>query len=173
MHYHVLDKLSGALLLETLFGMYRRMMIGAIVDPRTHVIAIVLTALEETVLRSTMVFRDTLVAKLRDGRDMTSSELEQQRRVWAASSASSMYIEIVSIILCRVLFVVFYHHRFVVNFGYTSSAMTGVAPMVIAAFGEIVFEVIVDAFAVDVESRNGVDLGEFWSMHRRNPGMYG
>ena len=153
--------------------MYRRMMVGSIVDPTAQVVAIVLTALEEAVLRSTMVARDTYVAKLRDGRDMTGPELEQQRRVWAASSASSMYIELVSIITCRVMYVLFHPHRFVINFGYSSAAMASVATMSVALFGEIVFEVIVDAFALDVESRNGIDLGNFWSMWRMNPGKRG
>ena len=170
MHYHTLDRLQVTFLLEMLFGMYRRMMIGAIADPSAQVVAIVLTALEEAILRSTMVLRDTFFAALRDGRKMTDPELELQRRVWAASSATSMYIEIVSIIVCRVMFVAFYHHRFVINFGYSSDAMAGVTTMVVAAFGEIVFEVVVDAFALDVESRRGIDLGEFWSMWRMNPG---
>jgi len=173
MHYHILVRLTDAFLLESLFGLYRRMMIGGIVDARFQVIAIVLTAVEEAVLRSTMVFRDTFFAKLLDGRDMTDAELANQRRVWAASSASSMCIELVSIITARVIFVAFFSHRFVVNFGYTSDAtMTGVATMVVAVFGEIVFEVVVDAFALDVEARHGIDLGEFWSMWRENPGEF-
>ena len=165
--------LSTPFLLEMLFGMYRRMMIGGIVDPRFQVIAIVLTALEEAALRSTMVLRDTFFAKLHDGRDMTGAELANQRRVWAASSASSMYIELVSIITARVIYVAFFSHRFVVNFGYTSdAALTGVATMVIAVFGEIVFEVVVDALALNVESGHGIDLCEFWSMWRQNPGEF-
>ena len=170
MHYHVLEQLNSTFLLEQIFGMYRRMMIGAIVDARFQIIAIVLTAIEEAILRSTMVFRDTLFAKLSYGKDWTDAELANQRRVWAASSASSMYIELVSIITARVMYVTFYSHRFVVNFGYSSAATTGVATMVVAAFGELLFEVIVDAFAVHVESRNGINLGEFWSMWRKNPG---
>ena len=170
MKHHVLDQLGGAFLLESFFGMYRRMMIGAIIDPYAQVIAIVLTALEEAALRSTMVFRDTFFARIRDGREMTGPELELQRMVWAASSASSMFIELVSIITCRVMYVAFHQHRFVINLGYTSGAMGSVATMVVAAFGEIVFEIIVDAFALDVESRHGIDLGDFWSMWRMNPG---
>ena len=146
------------------------MMIGAIVDPSAQVVAIVLTALEEAAFRSTMVARDTFIAWLFKGREMTGAELEQQRSVWAACSASSMYIEIVSIITCRVMYVAFHQHRFVVNFGYSSGTLAGISAMVVAAFGEIVFEVVVDAFALDVESRNGIDLDQFWSMWRKNPG---
>ena len=170
MKHHVLDQLGGAFLLESLFGMYRRMMIGAIVDPYAQVIAIVLTALEEAALRSTMVFRDTVFARIRDGREMTGPEIELQRMVWAASSATSMFIELVSIITCRVMYVSFHQHRFVINLGYTSGAMGGVTTMVVAAFGEIIFEIIVDAFALDVESRHGIDFGAFWRMWRMNPG---
>ena len=68
------------------------------------------------------------------------------------------------------MYVAFHEHRFVINLGYTSGAIAGVATMAVAAFGEIAFEIIVDAFALDVEFRNGIDLNEFWSMWRKNPG---
>ena len=170
MHYHIFDQFGVALLLEAIFGMYRRMMIGAIIDPYAQVVAIVLTAFEEAILRSTMVHRDTFFAKLLGGRDMTGLELELQRKVWAMSSASSMITELVSIITCRVMYIVFKHHRFVINLGYSRGVMMGIGSMVVAAFGEIIFEVVVDAFALDVESRQGIDLGDFWSMWRKNPG---
>ena len=83
----------------------------------------------------------------------------------------SMYIEVVSIIACRVMYVAFFRHRYVVNLGYRSDGIkaitANVTTMVVAAFGEIIFEVIVDAFALEVESRLGIDLDDFWEMWRQ------
>ncbi len=46
--------------------------------------------------------------------------------------------------------------------------MTSSTVLVTSAAIELLFEGIVDALALDVESRNGVDLDLFWGMWRRN-----
>ena len=46
--------------------------------------------------------------------------------------------------------------------------MTSSTVLVTSAAIELLFEGIVDALALDVESRNGVDLDLFWAMWRRN-----
>ena len=47
--------------------------------------------------------------------------------------------------------------------------MTSSTVLVTSAAIELLFEGIVDALALDVEFRNGVDLDLFWAMWRRNP----
>ena len=47
--------------------------------------------------------------------------------------------------------------------------MTSSTVLVTSAAIELLFEGIVDALALDVESRNGVDLDLFWAMWKRNP----
>ena len=65
------------------------------------------------------------------------------------------------------------HAYSVINFGYgfneLDADMTSSTVLVTAAGIELVFEGIVDALALDVESQNGVDLDLFWEMWRRNP----
>ena len=52
--------------------------------------------------------------------------------------------------------------------------MTSSAVLVTSAVIELLFEGIVDALALDIESRNGVDLDLFWGMWRRNaPAFWG
>ena len=46
--------------------------------------------------------------------------------------------------------------------------MTSSTVLVTSAAIELLFEGIVDALALDVESRNGIDLDLFWGMWRRN-----
>ena len=84
LHYHVISGLQGAFVLETVFVMYRRMMLGAMVDPMAQMIAVILTALEETLLRSTMVYRDELFARFLGYAEPSAAEASMKRKVWAA-----------------------------------------------------------------------------------------
>ena len=81
-HYYPLTKLGGAFLLENIFIMFRRSLLGAMRDPNAVIFAIVLTALEEAILRSSMVFRDTYFRKLLGRPKMTDAELALQRKTW-------------------------------------------------------------------------------------------
>ena len=62
-HYFALSMMGGAFALEHIFVMYRRCMLGSMRDPSAVVLAIVLTALEEAILRSTMVYRCVVCLK--------------------------------------------------------------------------------------------------------------
>ena len=190
--------------MESLFVMYRRSMLGVMHDPTAIVVAVVLTALEEAFLRSTMVYRDNLFRKLMGLPERSDAELAYQRKIWwvhvgfvcrkrsggkvhspsrplhflaqnkrAASAAMGMYIEFVAIITSRVMYLAFRQHRFVVNLGYgfdsNDSAMTTLTVLVTSAFLELVFEGIVDALALDIEFRNGVNVDSFWIMWEANP----
>ena len=60
--------------LEFVLVMYRRMMIACIEDPSIQIIAVLLTALEEAVARSTMVFRDKILATFFGRRELSVAE---------------------------------------------------------------------------------------------------
>ena len=111
LHYHLLDRLQTAFLLEGVFVMYRRIMLGAIRNPSVAVAACIFTALEEALFRSTMVHRDTFISNLIGKPEPTAAEVIVQRKIWSAASAMSMYIEVTSIITSRALYIVFRPHR--------------------------------------------------------------
>ena len=83
-----------------------------------------------------------------------------------------MYIEFVAIITSRIMYLMFRPHRFVLGFGYgfdaSDEAMTGVPLLITSMFLEIAFEAVVDAFALSIERRHGIDLNKFWAMWRVN-----
>tara|TARA_A100001015_G_C15020250_1_gene727606 strand:+ start:896 stop:1177 length:282 start_codon:yes stop_codon:yes gene_type:complete len=54
-------------------------------------LAIVLTGLEEVVMRSTMVYRDNLFRWLQGLPERTEDELKLEYRMWSASTAMGMY----------------------------------------------------------------------------------
>ena len=85
-HYYALSLMGTALGLEQIFVMYRRVMIGAIADHTAIVLAVALTALEEAVLRSTLVHRDTYFRRLLGYEDLSDDELMFQRKTWAVSA---------------------------------------------------------------------------------------
>ena len=73
--------------------MYRRTMLGAMQDPTAIVLAIVLTALEEAILRSTMIERDTLFREFLGMRDLSDAELSYQRDKWSVATQIQSYRE--------------------------------------------------------------------------------
>ena len=98
-------------MLEGLFVLYRRIMLGAIRNPSVAVAACILTALEEALLRSTMVYRDNLFSRLLGQKEPNVAELILKRKIWSAASAMSMYIEITSILTSRGMYIMFRPHR--------------------------------------------------------------
>ena len=71
------------------------------------------------------VYRDSFCNWLLGRPEFSDAELAHQRRKWAASTAMSMYIEVVAIITCRILYLAFRQHRFVINFGYGFDSSDG------------------------------------------------
>ena len=63
---------------------------GVIKDPTTVMLAIVLTGLEEVIMRSTMVERDNFFRWLQGLPEPTEDELKLQQRMWSASTAMAM-----------------------------------------------------------------------------------
>ena len=61
-----------------------------ITDPTVAMLAIVLTGLEEILMRSTMVQRDDFFRWFQGLPELTEEEEELQRRLWSASVANSM-----------------------------------------------------------------------------------
>lgn len=165
--YHAITRLGNSRMVETIMVMLRRMMLGAIQDPRVTIAAVVFTAFEEALSRSTMVHRDQVVARWFGIPEFTPTELAWQRKIWSASSTTSMYIEFTSIITGRIIYVAFRPHRFAFNFGY--GVMTPVAVLVTSTGIELIFECVIDVIALDIESRHGIDPDLFWKMWRANP----
>ena len=78
MHYHSLVSMNAAFALEYILVMYRRMMIGCMIDPAASIVAVVLTALEEAIMRTTMVSRDNFFNRLMGRPETTGAELEEK-----------------------------------------------------------------------------------------------
>ena len=78
--------MTGPLLIENIFVFYRRSMLGTMRDTTAIVFAVMLTALEEAILRSTLVYRDTFFRKLLDQPEMSDAELVYQRKTWATAT---------------------------------------------------------------------------------------
>ena len=76
-------------------------MLGVIVDPTAVVLALIITGLEEALMRCTIVHRDNFMRWLLGKKEATLEEQEMEREIWALSSAISMYHELVSWHRCR------------------------------------------------------------------------
>ena len=77
-HYYAFKSMNTAYFLEHIMVMYRRVMIGCMVDASASIVAVLLTAVEEALLRSTMVYRDRFFAWLQGLPEPTEAELEHK-----------------------------------------------------------------------------------------------
>ena len=75
-HYHALSTMHTSFILEFCFVMYRRQMLGCMVDPTANILAVVVTALEAAIMRSTMVQRDNFFRWLQGLPELKGTELE-------------------------------------------------------------------------------------------------
>ena len=121
-----------------------------------------------------MVERDNFFRWLQGLPEPTEDELKLQRRMWSASTATAMYHEFSSIILCRMAYIVMQPHRFIFNLGYTTagvdhSGMTSVGLLLTSMFLELCFEFVVDSVTLQVEAGHGEQGKEEWR-HRYHEG---
>ena len=99
--YYALQSITNPSNLEEVMVMQRRMMLGGMRDPSATVLTIVVTGVEEALVRCTMVYRDELWDWITSRPKPTESEIRAKRLVQAASAANGMRIEVTSIITSR------------------------------------------------------------------------
>ena len=99
--YHALNSIYASSTLEEIMIVQRRMMLGGMRHPSATVLTIIFTGVEETLVRCTMMYRDEFWDRIAGGTKSVDSSIEAKRLVQAASIATSMRIEVTSIITCR------------------------------------------------------------------------
>ena len=99
--YWALRSIATTSFLEETMVMQRRMMLGGMQNPTATVLTIVVTGLEEALVRCTMVYRDDFWDWITSKAEPTESEIKTKRLVQAASAANGMRIEVTSIIASR------------------------------------------------------------------------
>ena len=99
--YYALRAMFTPSIIEEIMVMQRRMMLGAMRDPTASVLTIVVTGLEEALVRCTMVYRDEFWDWITGKVEPTESEIKTKRLVQAASAANGMRVEVTSIITSR------------------------------------------------------------------------
>ena len=102
-----LNALAKTSMLEEVMVMQRRMMLGGMQDPTAAVLTIIVTGLEEALVRCTMADRDDLWEWVTGSPKLTESETEIKLLIQAASSANGMRIEVTSILSSRCVIEVF------------------------------------------------------------------
>ena len=99
--YYALRSISSASILEESLVLQRRVMLGCMRDPTATLLSIVVTGLEEALVRCTMVYRDQVWDRLMGRPALDRSEIKAKRLVQAAGAANAMRIEVSSIITTR------------------------------------------------------------------------
>ena len=99
--YWVLRKIAQHSAFEEMMIMQRRMMIGCMRDPVASMLTVVVTGLEEALVRSTMVYRDKFWDRITGNTEPTEAEIETKRLVQSASTANGMRTEVTCIITSR------------------------------------------------------------------------
>ena len=134
-------------------------------------VAIIITAVEEALIRTTIVERDSFFLRLFGAEKPTAKEREYQKQVWAISICQSMTAEFCAIILSRSLYLLFRPHRYVFNLGYGGEGLDS-GLIVINLFLELSGEALIDILAVYTEVRAGLPLGKYFDYISPLSGTY-
>ena len=81
--YAFLESCRTPFLIEAVFIHYRRSMLGIIKDPTAQMLALVITGLEEALMRCTMMSRDSFMRWLLGTDDLSKEQQELEREIWA------------------------------------------------------------------------------------------
>ena len=100
-HESVIQQQIVPYLCELILVMLRRMLIGGIVDPQYATIAILITGIEEALLRCTLMERDLFIRSFFTDEPPSDEQMEYQKGVWAVTIMNTMQAELIAIILCR------------------------------------------------------------------------
>ena len=134
-------------------------------------VAIIITAVEEALIRTTIVERDSFFLSLLGEEEPTEEERKYQMQVCAISICQSMTAEFCAIILSRSVYLLFRAHRYVFNLGYGGEGLDS-GLIVINLFLELSGEAIIDILAVYTELQAGLPLAEYFSLIRPMSGTY-
>ena len=157
--------------IESMLVFARRCMMQSIGDKRLTIIAIVVTAVEEALLRATLVQRDLWFRRVRGQRSLTDAEQKVANIVEMAAINNSMLIELNAIFLARFMFVILEQDKYVVDLGYSvngNEAAAGV--LLVNLFLEVFGECAVDYVALWSEAQEGIPVHQYfeylnkWSM---------
>ena len=185
-HAHFPMAMQGpTFLVEGTFTFFKRALIGLIRDPNLAGITIMVTGLEEAVMRSTLQVRDTtwldtLDFDLSKKKSFSSSRLKMQRkrilhmrnRFWSAAVCFNMFIELVAILAVRSSYLFFRSNRFSFDLGYTFAGAISPELLVASALLELMFEAFIDYAALSQEAHYGIDLRLAWSQFREHPQIF-
>ena len=99
--YLAMVQMTTTGMLEEVMSIQRRMMLGCMRDPTATVLTIVVTGLEEALIRCTMVYRDELWDWFTGTSKPTEAEMRHKRLFQVIGAANSMRIEVTCIITSR------------------------------------------------------------------------
>lgn len=159
----------------------RRIMLSWMKNKKLILLGILITGVEEAILRVSLTQRDRLLQKfIRKQEDDTDDRKSSQNTIWTASICHSMIAEHVAIIVRWAAVLMLPVHRYVFDLGYEDdisrySRMSSSQEQTIlfAFFIEWLSEIVIDRIAVNVEFQAGVPLEDFFKHLRKTFYMTG
>lgn len=164
---------------EFYYVLNRRVMLSWMQNKKLILLGILVTAIEEAILRVTLTQRDRMLKRyMKKGKQLREYN-EVQKTIWTASICHSMVAEHVAILVRWALVLLLPTHRYVFDLGYEddlstyAETTTANETIVFAFFVEWISEIIIDRIAVGVEFSAGVPLEDFFSNLRKSFYMTG
>jgi len=133
--------------LELLLQLTRRIMVGCMHHQFSVYIAVALMSLEEGIMRSTFLERDTWYRQYLKQPPITKSERRIYRQIIAINIVNQMVVEVICIFMSKFLVIMTRRHRFLFNLGFQSVEITN-QDLLIQLGLELFVEFAVDAIAV-------------------------
>ena len=156
-------------------------MLSWMTNKKVVLIGVLITGLEEALLRVTLVQRDNLLKRLLNQEEENQKRDEQTNIVWTASVCHSMVAEHVAIIVRWAAVLLLPSQRYVFDLGYEVDVHpetgyteeVGSETLLFAILVEWLSELAIDRIALGVEFREGIPLEEFFQRLQKSYYMTG
>ena len=163
-HNHLFYDHLHFFILECTLNLFRRFLFVNTGDSTVTVVLVILSGIEEVIIRSTFEQKEYYVRKFLGKKQLTKEELDEKRKYWSYGVTSTSIIEITTIIIAAIMIIFFYDLRYIVDLGYgdqVSLAAMQIA-LVKSTVMQILIEQLVDFACSVIEEKQGFEKSDFF-----------
>ena len=147
---------------DAITNLFRRFLFNSSGSIEMTVILVILSGIEEVLVRSSVEWREIFFRKLTAARPLSAAEIREKRKFWAYSVNSSTIVELSSIIISSVMVFAFSNNRYFIDLGYSGNSEVNIKSLLYSMVMQIVIEMIVDLFCALIEKSQGVASSDFF-----------
>ena len=145
-------------------ALFRRFMLLNVGEPKVTMLVIILSSVEEALMRGFLVETDTIIRRITKRPPLKGKILDMQRRVWACDIVLSSVSEYIAIIMSSFLYLLLEPRGLDVHLGYLPGVSVNGGLIFVQLVVEIALELIVDGAAFWSETEHQIPLATYFTL---------